>query len=118
MGNDFRQNLRDELDYFDLTVKELSAKTNIPKGTLDSYLGDRASMPPADAAVKIALALDLSVEYLVTGRETRHEKSVLSYSPNVRLLLQIVEDFDENDKEIILDFARVIKKYADRAKKG
>lgn len=118
MAPDFKKNLRDELDYLDLTVKELSLKTNIPKGTLDCYLGPRASMPPADAAVKIARALGVSVEHLVIGQESEHEKIILSYGSKTRLLLQIVEDFDENDKEAILDFARVIKKYAERAKKG
>jgi transcriptional regulator with XRE-family HTH domain len=72
MPSDFKKNLRDELDYQDLTVKELSAKTAIPKATLDCYLGKRASMPPADAAVKIAEALDVTVEYLVTGSMGKH----------------------------------------------
>ena len=66
--NSFRENLRSELDFQGLTVKELSAKTGIIKGTLDNYLGVRASIPPADIAVKIAQALNVSVEYLVTGR--------------------------------------------------
>jgi len=67
METKFKKNLRSELDYLDLTVKELSAKTGIAKGTLDDYLGVRASMPPADIACKIAAALGVSVEYLVTG---------------------------------------------------
>ena len=66
----FRENLRLELDYLGLTVKELSVKTGIAKGTLDCYLGARASMPPADIAVKIAAVLKVSVEYLITGHET------------------------------------------------
>ena len=45
MGSNFKSNLRTELDYQGLTVKELSAKTGIPKGNLDCYLGVRASMP-------------------------------------------------------------------------
>ena len=61
--------MRDELDFQGLTVKELAAKTGIIKGSLDNYLGARASIPPADVAVKIAQALNVSVEYLVTGRE-------------------------------------------------
>ena len=65
----FKENLRSELDYQGLTVKELSAKTGIIKGTLDNYLGIRSSIPPADVAVKIAQALNVSVEYLVTGEE-------------------------------------------------
>jgi transcriptional regulator with XRE-family HTH domain len=63
----FRENLRDELDYQNLTVKELSARTAIPKSTLDCYLGARANLPTLDAAVKIATALGVTVEYLATG---------------------------------------------------
>ncbi|MDD5790358.1 MAG: helix-turn-helix transcriptional regulator [Spirochaetia bacterium] len=73
--NSFRENLRNELDFQGLTVKELSAKTGIVKGTLDNYLGIRASIPPADIAVKIADALNVSVEFLVTGKERKNFKN-------------------------------------------
>ncbi|MGN0729021.1 helix-turn-helix domain-containing protein [Treponema sp.] len=75
--NSFRENLRSELDFQGLTVKELSAKTGIVKGTLDNYLGARASIPPADIAVKIAEALNVSVEFLVTGKERKENKNEL-----------------------------------------
>jgi transcriptional regulator with XRE-family HTH domain len=68
----FKANLRSELDYAGLTVKELSAKTGISKRTLDCYLGARASMPPADIAAKIANALCVTVEYLVNSQETKN----------------------------------------------
>lgn len=74
MGS-FRENLRDELDFQGLTVKELAARTGIIKGSLDNYLGARASMPPADVAVRIAQALNVSVEYLVTGQEASESPS-------------------------------------------
>jgi transcriptional regulator with XRE-family HTH domain len=63
----FAENLRNELDYQSLIVKQLAAKTGISVHTLNHYLSGKKSMPPADAAVKIALALNVSVEYLVTG---------------------------------------------------
>ena len=72
----FKENLRSELDFQGLTVKELSAKTGIIKGTLDNYLGMRASIPPADVAVKIAQALNVSVEYLVTGEESLRTRDI------------------------------------------
>ena len=75
----FRENLRNELDFQGLTVKELSAKTNIIKGTLDNYLGVRASIPPADIAVKIAEALNVSVEYLVTGKDKKTSKNPTAF---------------------------------------
>jgi len=52
MGNKFRENLRNELNYQGITIKKLSSKTGIPIATLDCYLGARATVPSADAAVK------------------------------------------------------------------
>jgi transcriptional regulator with XRE-family HTH domain len=63
----FAENLRYELDYQSLVVKELAAKTGINLNTLNHYLSGRKSIPPADVAVKIASALGVTVEYLVTG---------------------------------------------------
>ncbi|MDR0624113.1 MAG: helix-turn-helix domain-containing protein [Treponema sp.] len=107
MELNFRQNLRAELDYRDLTVKELSAKTGIPKGTLDCYLGIRASMPPADIAVKIAHALGVSVEYLVTGED---EKPCFLNSQITRSIVEILPELNERDHETILGLARLLKK--------
>lgn len=75
MEKTFKDNLRDELNYQDITVKELSLKTGIPKPTLSCYLSARNTMPPADIAVRIAQALGVSVEYLVTGNDAKHSAS-------------------------------------------
>lgn len=94
--NSFRENLRNELDFKGLTVKELSAKTGIIKGTLDNYLGVRASIPPADIAVKIADALNVSVEYLVTGKSKSNSDSYsenASVNPEEKSLLQDLNSF-------------------------
>ena len=50
-----------------MTIKELSAQTGIPVSTIDCYIGTRATVPSVDAAVKIAQALQVSVEQLVMG---------------------------------------------------
>jgi transcriptional regulator with XRE-family HTH domain len=105
----FRENLRAELDYNNLTVKELGYKTGIAKGTLDCYLGVRASMPPADIAVKIANALDVSVEYLVTGKEKR-QVALPAADHAVRSIVQIILDLNGKDKETILELAKILKK--------
>jgi transcriptional regulator with XRE-family HTH domain len=109
MGAGFKENLRAELDYLDLTVKELSLRTGIAKGTLDCYLGARASMPPADIAVRIANALDVSVEYLVTGEEGKRQKSFPLYSPTIRSIIHTILILDEKDNEIILELAKILK---------
>jgi transcriptional regulator with XRE-family HTH domain len=64
---DFAENLRSELDYQGLIVKELADKTGINIHTLNNYLSGKKTMPPADVAVKIAATLEVTVEYLITG---------------------------------------------------
>jgi transcriptional regulator with XRE-family HTH domain len=104
MKTDFKTNLREELDFLGLTVKELSARTGIAKGTLDCYLGARASMPPADIAVKIASALDVTVEYLITGQEAKKQNKLLNH--NIRTILNLLIEFNEKNIEIVLGFQK------------
>ncbi len=65
----FRENLKEELAYQDMKVKELAEKTGISKHTLDHYLTINGSQPQVELAVKIAQALNVSVEYLVLGKK-------------------------------------------------
>ena len=107
MGTSFKENLRAELDYHGLTVKELSTKTGIAKGTLDCYLGARASMPPADIAAKIANALGITVEYLVTGSESKKQDKLLNH--NIRTITNLLVELKEKDIEIILYLSKFLK---------
>ena len=66
----FKENLKSELEYQGLQIKELAAKCGVSKNTLGNYLTGHNSLPAADTAVKIAKALGVSVEYLVTGKNT------------------------------------------------
>jgi transcriptional regulator with XRE-family HTH domain len=100
-----RQNLREELDFQDLTVKELSVKAKVAKGALEMYLGVRESMPPADAAVRIAKALGVTVEYLVNG-ESSHKKTSLPMNHSLRQLEQSLEKLSEADRKVVYETAR------------
>jgi transcriptional regulator with XRE-family HTH domain len=109
---DFKGNLRSELDFNDLTVKELSTKTGIAKGTLDCYLGVRASMPPADVAVKIASALGVTVEYLVTGQTSKKQNKL--FDRNIRSIIQILAELNEKDIEAILFLSKFYKNRSEK----
>lgn len=67
----FSDRLREEIDYLGLTRKELSYKANVKIRALDMYIGSQGSMPPADVAVRLAKALNVTVEYLVTGEKNK-----------------------------------------------
>jgi transcriptional regulator with XRE-family HTH domain len=95
----FRENLKFELAYKGMLVKELAALSGISRHTLDNYLNIRGHIPSADIAVKIAHALDVSVEYLVTGEDSYHEKA--SQNRYYYTLMKNIKLLDENDQQLI-----------------
>jgi transcriptional regulator with XRE-family HTH domain len=61
---DFRENLKLQLSFSDMPVKELAERSGVKKSTIDSYLNNRVRMPSADAALRLARALGVTVEHL------------------------------------------------------
>jgi len=114
MERNFRQILREELDYQGLTVKELAAKSEVAKGALDSYLGKQASMPPADIAARIADALGVTVEYLLSGQDSSREATAPFFSsPGKRSLLRLFDKLQPEDQKLALDFIKLLKSNRD-----
>ncbi len=64
----FNKNLKEELYFQNLQLKELSGKLNIPYGTMLSYVDSRQRLPRVDVAYKIAQILNVTIEYLITGK--------------------------------------------------
>jgi transcriptional regulator with XRE-family HTH domain len=105
----FRENLKSELAYKGMLVKELAQKTGISRHTLDNYLNVREHTPTLDAAVKIAKALDVSVEFLATGEESRQAGITMS-----REMLELAQNYNllnNTDRKIVTDFVQVMLKH-------
>jgi len=111
--SEFSKRLRSEIEYLGLNQKEFAAKAGIKKRALDAYLRAQQSMPPADAAVKIAAALGLSVEYLVTGKEYRKSIDISSYLQ----FRDILDDLAVLPNETLEPIKAVIKAFADNERK-
>jgi len=98
----FKENLKGELEYSGIPVKELAHRTGIPKQTIDKYLLSNSSMPPADKAVKIAQILGVSVEYLVTGSKNSNIKTQNIYlSPKMRAINECIKALSFEELKII-----------------
>lgn len=67
----FRERLRMELFYNGMSAKELAYKADVPYSTILQYLSKARSLPNVAIGVKIATALQTTVEYLVTGNDAR-----------------------------------------------
>lgn len=102
----FRENLKSELTYQGMLVKELAEKTGISKRTLDNYLREKGSIPPVDVAVKIARALNVTVEYLAAEGEEKLNSN--GEKNQIELLRKYFESFkkldglSDNKKKIII----------------
>ncbi|GHU73289.1 transcriptional regulator [Spirochaetia bacterium] len=105
----FKENLKAELTYSGMMVKELSALSGIKKHTLDNYLNTHNAIPSAEAAVKIADVLGVTVEYLVTGDEKRQEKTIAALPPELRLLVNTAERLSSKNRKLAIKLVKVLK---------
>lgn len=92
----FGERLKEEMEYKGVQHKELAARARIKPRTLLTYVGSHPSMPPADVAVRLAEALDVSVEYLVDG-----ERGGKELSSRQRLLVSNFEMLSEKEKQAV-----------------
>ena len=103
----FKENLKDELKYQGMLVKELAKKSGVPKGTIDHYLAEKSTAPIAENAVKIAQALGVSVEYLVTGKTSASKNNESNSMEGFNLcrkyfsVIQKLDSMPENTKNLI-----------------
>lgn len=109
LAKDFKQRLSDELSYKGFSIKEFAAKVGISVSTLNMYLY-RNSIPAADVAVKMAKALNVTTEYLITGEETKATKAVSELqSSQKREIYYLVESFQEKQLDYFLKITRAYK---------
>ena len=92
---EFWNNIKEELDYKLWTQKELAAKTAISYNTLQSWI-TKDRLPDASDAVKIAEALEVTVEKLVTGKEVLSKKN----ETEINELLKDIRHLNPKDLEI------------------
>ena len=69
---DFWLRVKDKLDFQDSTQRDLAQNINESYNTLQSWI-NRDRLPNAEQAVKIADALNTSVEFLVTGKSNNRK---------------------------------------------
>ncbi|MDR2476574.1 MAG: helix-turn-helix domain-containing protein [Treponema sp.] len=98
----FRENLKAELSFADMRVKELAALSGLKKQTIDSYLREKGYTPSVEAAVRIAQALGVTVEYLVTGQNSRQGKAWSVLEPDLRSLVHTITELPGSDQKIVI----------------
>jgi len=110
----FRENLKAQLVYSDIRVKELAKLSGIKKSTIDSYLREDSYTPSVENAVSIARALGVSVEYLVTGKETNLKNT--KYPAEALLVAEITAKLDKKNRKMAVTIIESIKKHEEKEK--
>ena len=105
----FRENLKSQLQYSNMLVKELAALSGVKKKTIDSYLGTRGYKPSVDSAVSIAKALGVSVEYLVKGEVGEEDRSFTPLPSDIQEIIRTTKLLNKKDRQIVLTLARSLK---------
>jgi transcriptional regulator with XRE-family HTH domain len=111
----FRENLKEQLLFSGMYVKELAALSGIKKQTIDSYLNVQSCMPSADAAVAIARALGVTVEYLVTGEEKKQK--TVQYPIEAKIVAEITAQMEERNRRMAVAVIKSMKKQESEEKK-
>ena len=105
----FKENLKSELAYSGMLVKELAAKSGVNKHSLDNYLNARGQIPSVDVGVKIAQVLGVSVEYLVTGNKNKQTNEVQESNDDLRVIVRLAEQLNEEKRKFVIDFIKWLK---------
>ncbi len=93
----FKDNLKNELSYQDIQLKQLSERIGVSYATLLCYVNHRECLPKIDVGYKIAQELDVTMEYLITGNpEDIYQKNTLPlYKELIKLPTPIIKSFEK-----------------------
>jgi transcriptional regulator with XRE-family HTH domain len=99
----FWKMVKKEVERQQTSFEWLYRKTRIPKGTFSSWK-NRSIIPRADEAFRIAEALKVSVEYLLTGADRIKEPS----NSAINEINETIPFFDDNDLKTLLATVRAM----------
>jgi transcriptional regulator with XRE-family HTH domain len=105
----FKENLKSELTFSGMLVKELAAKSGVNKYSLDNYLNARGQIPSIEVGYRIAHALGVSVEYLITGEDGNDGKETVKNNDDIRIIARLAEQLDDENRKFVIDFIKWLK---------
>ena len=90
----FWQNVEIEREYQDITRKELAFRAGITYASIGIGL-ERGSIPAADTALRIAKALNISLEYLLTGDEAKKEETEKAPDGHIHIIAEKIARYSK-----------------------
>ena len=104
----FWENVDSELKFIGMERKELGRIAGFPESYISKGIA-RKSCPSADLALKISKALNVSIEFLITGKEPSEASENQRLDPQIKQLITKLNHFTPKQKKVIFDMADVIE---------
>jgi transcriptional regulator with XRE-family HTH domain len=106
-----KKNLKAELTYSGIMVKELSNLSGVNLHTLNNYLSKKGQLPSIEAGVKIAHALGVTAEYLVFGDADEREE--IRANGEIRSIIKITKNFNERKRRLALEMMKLLSEFSE-----
>jgi len=103
----FKENFKAELSYSGMLIKEISAITGIKYRTINNYLSKRGQSPSIETGVKIAKALGVTAEYLVSGNQ---ENETLQSDGELRAISRLAKELSISNRKFALEMLKLLLK--------
>ena len=107
----FAETLLSELERKSLTQKQLADFLETKSSTIHSWIM-RDTIPSADVALKVAKFLNVSVEYLIDGKENKPTTDVC-----IQKIIELLKDFEQTDKCRVLQIVSLFQQLKELDKK-
>jgi transcriptional regulator with XRE-family HTH domain len=105
----FKENLKSELEYAGISVKELAALSGVKQKTIESYLAPVPKTPSVKAAFSIAKVLKVSVEYLLTEKDEKNSRSVATLPDEIQKIVKVLERLSTQERKAVLALVEALK---------
>jgi transcriptional regulator with XRE-family HTH domain len=105
----FGENLKCELEYAGISVKELATLSGVKQKTIESYVGPRAYTPSVEVAFSIAQALHVSIEYLMTGKEGRADHPLTALPVEIQETARILMRLSRRERGAVLALVKGLR---------
>lgn len=103
----FWKNVDSELKFRGMERKELGRLAGFPESYISKGIA-RESCPSAELALRISKVLNVSIEYLVTGKETNESVKIQQLEMPVKQLIAKLNNFTPRQRKVIFDMADII----------
>ena len=110
----FKENLKEAMYCKNITTADLAMLTNINAGTISSYLKTKGSIPPADKALKIARALDVSIDFLVEGFDVKSDNKIETKKQIPVEIYKLASELSELKKDELDAIKSIVKVFRSR----